>query len=105
MMDKEKAAQAGTRTAQNKYTESNSSIFSDLHLVGGGYSIRFIYIPKLDNNGIGKIECEWHPNLPSPRDYRRKVSEQRYSEARRKFVSALCERLGATMFFNAGGEQ
>lgn len=103
MMDKEKAAQAGTRTAQNKYTESNSSIFSDLHRVGGGYSIQFRYTPKSDG-GIGKINCQWLPHLPTNRDFLRKVSEEKYNDARRQFVHAICQHLGATLFIHAGGE-
>jgi len=70
-------------TTQNTYV----TIVSDLHRVGGGYSIQFI--TKRTDDGQPFISCEWSPRLPSPREVRRKVDLRRYNHALALFTSAV----------------
>lgn len=107
MMDKKKTSADERQPNESKASGKNSTIskvlISDITGVGGGYSIQFRYTPKADG-GIGKINCQWFPHLPTDRDIRRKVSEEKYNEARRQFIHALCQRLGATITIHAGEE-
>lgn len=65
-------------------------IFSDRHLVGGGYSIQFSYRPE----DAKSLQCVWSPRLPSPRDFRRKVDRRKYEAAREVFFQAIGQNTG-----------
>jgi len=67
------------------------TIVSDLHRVGGGYSVRFI--TQHTDDGYPFISCEWTPTMPSARDLRRKVDMQRYGYALAQFVQAVTDAL------------
>lgn len=66
-------------------------MISDLHRVGGGFSVRFSIAPAASGE-VSELACEWHPRLPSPREFRRKVSLDQYRAARDLFLAALAER-------------
>lgn len=70
-------------TTQSKYV----TIVSDLHRVGGGYSVQFI--TKRTDDGQPFISCEWSPHLPTPRELRRKVDIRRYHHALALFTQAV----------------
>lgn len=59
---------------------------SDLHRVGGGYSVQF-------DTRSGVLRCEWTPSVPSPRDLRRKVDMRKYEAARNAFCAELARRV------------
>lgn len=60
---------------------------SDLHRVGGGFSVRF------STGGPQGIQCEWTPSMPSPRDLRRKVDMRCYEAVRDAFIADLAKTL------------
>jgi hypothetical protein len=67
------------------------SIVSDLHRVGGGYSVQFI--TEHTDDGSPYIRCEWSPTRPSLRNQRRKVDMKRYDHALAQFIQAVADAL------------
>lgn len=74
-----------------KKTKKYVTIVSDLHRVGGGYSVQFI--TKHEEDGYQFISCEWSPRLPSTREAFRKVDLKRYSYALALFTQAIAAKL------------
>lgn len=60
---------------------------SDLHRVGGDFSVRF------STGEAQGIQCEWTPSMPSPRDLRRNVDMRRYEAVRDAFIADLVKTL------------
>ena len=73
--------------ASNAHTNKYVTIVSDLHRVGGGYSVQFI--TQHTEDGSPFISCEWSPHLPTPRELRRKVDIRRYHHALALFTQAV----------------
>ena len=69
-------------------------LVSDLHRVGGGFSVQF-YL-RFDG-GAPALYCEWSPRVPTPRELSRKVDPKRYRAARHLFLEAVAQRVGGSV--------
>jgi hypothetical protein len=97
-------ADAHGKSKSHSCIHDAAPLTSDLHRVGGGFSVRFYLAAK--HGAAITLGCEWHPHVPSPRDARRKVDLDRYRSARHQFLEAIAERLGGTVLCleRPGGE-
>lgn len=61
-------------------------VASDLHRLGGGFSVRFSagFV-----HGTLLTHCIWHPTMPTLRERRRKVDMTRYAYALAQFTEAV----------------
>lgn len=69
-------------------------LVSDLHRVGGGFSVQFHL--RFDG-GAPAIDCEWSPRVPTPRELRHKIDPKRYRAARHTFLEAVGQRVGGSV--------
>jgi hypothetical protein len=69
-------------------------LVSDLHRVGGGFSVRF---HLRFHGGAPALDCEWIPRVPTPRELRRKVDPKRYRASRHWFLEAVGQRFGGSV--------
>ena len=72
-----------------------SDMTSDLHRVGGGYSVQFFI-----RNGMGgspRFDVIWSPDMPGARDMRRRVDLARYRQARHVFLQEVSRRIGGAV--------
>lgn len=78
----------------NAFGYIEEPLVSDLHRVGGGFSVRFRL--RFDG-GAPALDCEWSPRVPTPRELRRKVDPTRYRAARHWFLEAVAQRFGGSV--------
>jgi len=62
------------------------SLRSDAHRLGAGLSVWF------EVHGGRNLDVEWHPRMPTAREFRRIAA--RYRTARNSFVSEVASRTG-----------
>ena len=78
------------------------NLTSDLHRVGGGYSVQFFI--RNGRGGSPRFEAEWSPVMPSARELRRKVDLTKYRKARELFLQELARHVGGNVLCLEAGE-
>jgi len=88
-------ADAHGKSKSHSCIHDAAPLTSDLHRVGGGFSVRF-YLAGKQGAAI-TLGCEWHPHAPNTPEERRSLDVSRYRVARHLFLEALSESLGGTV--------
>ncbi len=70
---------------------------SDLYRLDDKYSVRFSFVN-------GRLDCVWHPHLPSEQLLRHLWQSAAYVSARDHFGKALAEHVGGPVFCNSLGD-
>lgn len=82
-------------TEHHSAGEYSAPIVSDLHRIGGGFSVQFIL--RLNGDKPASLNCEWTPHVPTVREARRKIDPERYRAARHVFLETVAENFGVTV--------
>lgn len=68
---------------------------SDVHMVGGGYSVRFTAFSD-DNADAILLKVEWSPNVPTGADLLGKVDPEKYAAAASQFAIDVDSHFGGS---------
>jgi hypothetical protein len=85
-MQKENRQPFAENDGQNTQGHSSTQFISRSYPVGGGYSVQFAF-------EAGVFHCTWLPAMPTAREYKRKVDEQRYRAARDAFIMGVLKKI------------
>lgn len=82
-----KGRNGGDRPTPDTRNNASNHTASDLHRVGGVYSVRF----RLSARGV---ECTWHPAMPASPEQWAKVDMDRYRAALAGFAASVAATAG-----------